>query len=139
MNAGFLIEWQNAEHRVVKSARLCFGNIRPDFVHAQGVEQFLVNRDLYDCATVAKIFEQLMSSIQPVEMLPEASPKYRQKLACSLFYKFLLSSAPKDLVSERFHSGGQLLKRPLSSGSQVFETIAKNYPITQPVQKLEGM
>lgn len=108
-------------------------------MHAQVVEHFLVDRDLYDQATIEQIFEQLLSSIQPVEMLPEASPEYRQKLACSLFYKFLLSSAPKDLVSDRFRSGGQLLKRPISSGSQVFETIAKNYPITQPVQKLEGM
>lgn len=139
VNAGFLIEWHDVQQRVVRSARICFGNIRPDFVHAESVEQLLVGRDLYNAGTVAQVFAQLLSSIQPEEMPPEASPQYRQKLACSLFYKFLLGSAPKELVSERFRSGGQLLERPLSSGSQTFETIAKNYPITQPVQKLEGM
>lgn len=139
VNAGFLIEWHDSQQRVVRSARICFGNIRPDFVHAQNVEQLLVGRDLYNADTVAQVFEQLLSSIQPDERPPEASPEYRQKLACSLFYKFLLGSAPKALVSDRFRSGGQLLERPLSSGSQTFETIAKNYPITQPVQKLEGM
>ncbi|XP_002000301.2 aldehyde oxidase 4 isoform X1 [Drosophila mojavensis] len=139
VNSGFLIEWQNVQHRIVASARLCFGNIRPDFVHAEHAEQLLVGRDLYDSATVAQVFEQLPTSLQAVEMPPEASPAYRQKLACSLFYKFLLGSAPEELVRKRFHSGGDLLERPLSSGSQSFETIPNKYPVTKPVEKLEGL
>ncbi|XP_051862470.1 uncharacterized protein LOC117575900 [Drosophila albomicans] len=139
VNAGFLIEWQNIQRRIVGSARICFGNIHPGFVHAQNVEQFLVGRDLYDNGTVVQAFEQLLTILQPVEMPPEASPEYRQKLACSLFYKFLLGSAPKELVRERLRSGGQLLERPLSSGKQSFETIPKKYPVGQVVQKLEGL
>ncbi|KAH8358794.1 hypothetical protein KR093_002517 [Drosophila rubida] len=139
VNAGFLIEWQNSQRRIVGSARICFGNIHPGFVHAQTVEQFLVGRDLFDDATVVQVFEQLQSSLQPVEMPPEASPEYRQKLACSLFYKFLLGSAPREVVRERLRSGGQLLERPLSSGKQSFETIPKKYPVSQAVQKLEGL
>lgn len=139
VNAGFLIEWQNTQHRIVGSARLCFGNILPDYVHAQDAEQLLVGRDLYDSATVAQVFEQLLMNLHPVEMPPEASPEYRQKLACGLFYKFLLGSAPEDLVRQRFRGGGDLLERSLSSGSQTFETIHNNYPVTQAVQKLEGM
>ncbi|KAH8375797.1 hypothetical protein KR093_007715 [Drosophila rubida] len=72
-------------------------------------------------------------------MPPEASPEYRQKLACSLFYKFLLGSAPREMVRERLRSGGQLLERPLSSGKQSFETIPKKYPVSKAVQKLEGL
>ncbi|XP_051862472.1 uncharacterized protein LOC117575897 [Drosophila albomicans] len=139
VNAGFLIEWQNIQRRIVGSARICFGNIHPGFVHAQNVEQFLVGRDLYDNGTVVQAFEQLLTILQPVEMPPEASPEYRQKLACSLFYKFLLGSAPKELVRERLRSGGQMLERPLSSGKQSFETILKKYPVSQVVQKLEGL
>ncbi|XP_030572036.1 aldehyde oxidase 4-like [Drosophila novamexicana] len=139
VNAGFLIEWQNTQHRIVGSARLCFGNILPDYVHAQDAEQLLVGRDLYDSATVAQVFEQLLMNLHPVEMPPEASPEYRQKLACGLFYKFLLGSAPEDLVRQRFRGGGDLLERSLSSGSQTFETIHNNYPVTQAVQKLEGL
>ncbi|KAM8703649.1 hypothetical protein ACLKA7_008301 [Drosophila subpalustris] len=138
VNAGFLIEWQDIQRHTVASARLCFGNIRPGYVHAQNAEQSLVGRDLYDSATVAQVFAELLASLQPVEMPPEASPEYREKLACSLFYKFLLGSAPKEIVRERLRSGGQLLERPLSSGKQTFETIPKNYPVTQVVQKLEG-
>lgn len=108
-------------------------------MHAEHAEQLLVGRDLYDSSTVTQVFEQLLTSLQPVEMPPEASPAYRQKLACSLFYKFLLGSAPEELVRKRFHSGGELLERPLSSGSQSFETIPNKYPVTKPVQKLEGI
>ncbi|KAH8347445.1 hypothetical protein KR059_010727 [Drosophila kikkawai] len=139
VNAGFLIEWQNIQRRIVRSARICFGNIRPDYVHDDELEQLLPGKELYDPATVAQIFQQLPASLQPEERPPEASPEYRQILACSLLYKFLLATAPKDRVRERFRSGGLLLERPLSSGSQSFETIKKNYPVTQPVIKLEGL
>ncbi|XP_030373934.1 xanthine dehydrogenase [Scaptodrosophila lebanonensis] len=139
VNAGFLIEWNDDQHHIVQSARICFGNLSPSFVHAVEVESLLVGRDLYDAATVSEAFERLEASLQVVEMPPEASPEYRHKLACSLFYKFLLWSAPEELVKKQKRSGGLLLERPLSSGSQTFETISKNYPVTQPVQKLEGL
>ncbi|EDW80734.1 uncharacterized protein Dwil_GK11684 [Drosophila willistoni] len=139
VNAGFLIEWQNIQRHTVRSARICFGNIRPNYVHAQPVEQLLIGRDLYDPATITQIFHQLLADLQPEEMPPEASPEYRKTLACSLFYKFLLGSAPNNLVRDQYRSGGQLLQRPISSGSQQFETIKKNYPVTEPVPKLEGL
>ncbi|XP_044314571.1 indole-3-acetaldehyde oxidase [Drosophila rhopaloa] len=139
VNAGFLIEWQDIQRRIVRSARICFGNIRPDYIHDEQVEQLLPGKDLYDPATVAQIFQQLPASLQPEERPPEASPEYRQILACSLLYKFLLSTAPKERVRDSYRTGGLLLERPLSSGSQTFETIKKNYPVTQPVQKLEGL
>ncbi|KAH8327482.1 hypothetical protein KR074_006691, partial [Drosophila pseudoananassae] len=139
VNAGFLIEWQDIQRSIVRSALICFGNIRPDYVHDDGLEQLLPGRDLYDPATVTQIFQQLSGSIQPEERPPEASPEYRHMLACSLFYKFLLATGPKERVKERYRTGGFLLERPLSSGSQTFETIKKNYPVTQPVQKLEGL
>ncbi|KAH8389372.1 hypothetical protein KR200_001891 [Drosophila serrata] len=139
VNAGFLIEWQDIQRRIVRSARICFGNIRPDYVHDDELEQLLPGRDLYDPATVAQIFQQLPASLQPEERPPEASPEYRQILACSLLYKFLLGTAPRERVRERYRTGGLLLERPLSSGSQSFETIKKNYPVTKPVLKLEGL
>jgi len=70
VNAGFLIEWQNIQHHIVASARLCFGNIRPSFVHAQNAELALVGRDLYDSTTVAQVFGELLTNLQPVEMPP---------------------------------------------------------------------
>nr|XP_016926109.2 indole-3-acetaldehyde oxidase-like [Drosophila suzukii] len=139
VNTGFLIEYENIQRRIVQSARICFGNISPDFVHAEKLENLLSGKDLYDPTTVAQIFQQLPTILQPEERPPEASPEYRRILACSLLYKFLLATAPKERVQERYRTGGLLLERPLSSGSQSFETIKKNYPVTQPVQKLEGL
>ncbi|XP_070138167.1 uncharacterized protein [Drosophila bipectinata] len=48
-------------------------------------------------------------------------------------------TTPTANVSEKFKSGGQILQRPLSSGLQQFQTQKKSYPVTQAVEKVEGM
>ncbi|XP_030374471.1 indole-3-acetaldehyde oxidase [Scaptodrosophila lebanonensis] len=136
VNAAFLLELQGP---TIQSARLCFGGIRPDFVHATAIEKLLVSRNPYDAALMEQTFGQLSTILQPDEVLPDASPAYRSKLACGLFYKFLLSTAPSDEVAEAYKSGANILQRPLSSGLQVFQTQKKSYPVTQAVQKVEGM
>ncbi|KAH8358795.1 hypothetical protein KR093_002516, partial [Drosophila rubida] len=137
VNAAFLLELDT--NSVVKCARICFGGIRPDFVHAKEIEELLIGRNPFDNALLEQLFAQLPSLLQPDEVLPDASPAYRVSLACGLLYKFLLKYAPQAEVSHAFRSGGQLLQRPLSSGMQVYQTQKKNYPVTQPVQKLDGM
>ncbi|KAH8271375.1 hypothetical protein KR018_007791, partial [Drosophila ironensis] len=137
VNAAFLLEME-ADSKV-KSARVCFGGIRPEFVHASTVENLLVGQNLYENSLVNQTFTQLKDLIKPDEVLPDASPAYRTKLACGLFYKFLLKHAPGAEVNEKFKSGGLLLQRPLSSGVQFFQTQKQNYPVTQAVEKVEGM
>ncbi|XP_037946122.1 indole-3-acetaldehyde oxidase-like [Teleopsis dalmanni] len=138
VNAGFLFEMDKKSGQV-NSARICFGGIRPDFIHATAVENMLQNQKLFDQQTVAQIFKRLSEVLEPNAVLPDASPDYRKKLACGLFYKFLLNVAPKELVKEAYKSGGQLLVRPISSGSQKYDTNEKFYPVSQPVEKLEAM
>ncbi|KAH8338948.1 hypothetical protein KR074_005906, partial [Drosophila pseudoananassae] len=137
VNAAFLLELETDSK--VKSARICFGGIRPDFVHASGVEKLLVGQNPYENTSVEQTFKKLGEVIEPDEVLPDASPAYRTKLACGLLYKFLLKYAPSANVSEKFKSGGQILQRPLSSGLQQFQTQKKSYPVTQAVEKVEGM
>jgi len=137
VNAAFLLEVET--NCKVKSARICFGGIRPDFVHASVIEKLLVGQSPYEIKLVEQTFTKLVDLIKPDEVLPDASPVYRSKLACGLFYKFLLKHAPEAEVGEKFRSGGQILKRPLSSGMQVYQTQKKNYPVTQAVEKVEGM
>jgi hypothetical protein len=55
-----------------------------------------------------------------------------------LFYKFVLNIAPKDSISEKYQSGGQNLKRGLSSGTQTFDTYEKNWPLTKNIPKIEA-
>ncbi|XP_017009213.3 uncharacterized protein AOX3 [Drosophila takahashii] len=137
VNAAFLLELES--DLKVKSARICFGGIRPDFVHASVIEKLLIGQNPYESNLVEQTFTKLEDLIKPDEVLPDASPAYRSKLACGLFYKFLLKHAPPAEVGEKYRSGGEILQRPLSSGLQVFETQKKNYPITQAVEKVEGM
>ncbi|KAH8265260.1 hypothetical protein KR038_002708, partial [Drosophila bunnanda] len=137
VNAAFLLELDS--NSKVKSARICFGGIRPDFVHASAIEKLLVGQNPYEGSLVEQTFSKLEELIKPDEVLPDASPAYRSKLACGLLYKFLLKHAPESEVSAKFRSGGQILQRPLSSGLQLFQTQKKNYPVTQAVEKIEGM
>ncbi|EDW59395.1 uncharacterized protein AOX3 [Drosophila virilis] len=137
VNAAFLLELDAGSK--VKNARICFGGIRPDFVHATAIEQLLVGRNPFDNALLEQVFLKLSTLVQPDEVLPDASPAYRLILACGLLYKFLLKRAPQADVSDAFRSGGQLLQRPLSSGTQVYQTQKQYYPVTQAVQKVEGM
>lgn len=137
VNAAFLLELETDSK--VKSARICFGGIRPDFVHASTVEKLLVGQNPYENNSVEQTFNKLGEVIQPDEVLPDASPAYRSKLACGLLYKFLLKHAPSADISDKFRSGGQILQRPLSSGLQLFQTQKKSYPVTQAVEKVEGM
>lgn len=137
VNAGILL---NVDHDSgkVNEARICFGGISPDFVHATAIEQLLKDKVYYEKAVVERMFTELPNLLQPNELLPDPSPDYRRKLACGLLLKCLLDIAPAEKVKPEFKSGGLILKRDLSSGSQTFETQKKNYPLTQPVNKIEG-
>lgn len=137
VNAAFLLELDTDSN--VKNARICFGGIRPDFVHAKPIEDLIMGHNPFDNGMVEQIFTKLSTLLQPDEVLPDASPAYRLNLACGLLYKFLLKHAPAEAVGDAFRSGGQLLQRELSSGTQVFTTQKKMYPVTEPVHKLEGM
>ncbi|XP_052836340.1 uncharacterized protein LOC128252583 isoform X1 [Drosophila gunungcola] len=137
VNAGFLLELDSDSK--VNSARICFGGIRPDFVHASDIEQLMVGHSPFEPNLVEQTFSKLESLVQPDEVLPDASPAYRSKLACGLLYRFLLKHAPDSEVNGKFKSGGELLQRPLSSGLQLFSTQKQTYPVTEAVQKLEGM
>ncbi|CAD6992152.1 unnamed protein product [Ceratitis capitata] len=138
VNAAFLLNISLPAGKVI-SARICFGGINPDFIHAKAIESALVDQYLFDKNTISNIFENLKSQLEPNAILPDASPEYRLNLAGGLLYKTLLRIAPNDSVKEEYKSGGNLLYRPLSCGMQSFDTIEKNYPVTQAVQKIEAM
>lgn len=56
----------------------------------------------------------------------------------SYLFQFVLSMTPDGILRSRYQSGGQLIIRPLSSGTQDFQTDPKLYPLNQPVMKLEA-
>lgn len=136
VNAAFLVKMSQSK---VEKATLCFGGINPTFNHALDTQKLLQGKDLSEEATTNDVFKSLFSEMNPDWVMPDASPDYRKSLASGLLYKFILSVLPPEKVKEEYRSGGEKLKRILSSGSQVFDVIEKNFPLTQPVMKHEAL
>ncbi|KAJ8949770.1 hypothetical protein NQ318_018999 [Aromia moschata] len=136
LNAGFLFKLNG---NAVESARIVYGAINPNFIHASNTENFLKSHNLFDNVVLKQAYQILESELDPDYVLPDSRPEFRKLLAISLFYKFILSVAPDDLVSPRNKSGRCLLKRPVSKGVQEFGTNKKKYPLSEPVIKLEAL
>jgi xanthine dehydrogenase/oxidase len=137
VNAAFLISLR-ADQTVVESARICFGGVGADFVHAEKLEKFLVGKTFYCDEVLQESLKILSKEIKPDDELPQASPEYRRNLAVSLFYKFVLSTTPKDQIRESFRSGAETLSREISSGRQEFEVNEGKSKLYKRVPKLEG-
>lgn len=160
VNAGFLLQTNDKRDRAIK-ATIVYGGIRPEvsalllrekswknlisfnffqFIHATKLEQYLSGgKDLFNNVTLQGATKVLSAELNPDWVLPDPSPDFRKNLAIALFYKFLLSITPDGVVKPTYKSGGEILKRPLSSGQQTFDTHPENYPLTKPVPKLEGV
>ncbi len=136
VNAAILFKFNGD---IVESARICFGGIDPTFIHASKTEKSLEGKNLYTNETLQSAISYLNNELQPDWILPDASPEYRKNLAISLFYKFVLNTAPEDKVKPEHKTGGEILQRPLSSGMQMFDTYEDKFPLTQPVPKYEGL
>lgn len=137
VNAGFLVEFDESKSKIV-SAKICFGGINPETVHAVNTEKYLLGKDLYTNESLQETFKILQEELTPDWVLPDASPEYRRNLAFALFYKFVLSTAPSDKTNSKFLSGGQILTREVSSGTQTFDTYKKNWPLTKNIPKIEA-
>jgi xanthine dehydrogenase/oxidase len=137
VNAGFLLEL-NEQKTAIVSSRICFGGIDSNFVHAEKTEAALVGKDPFDNATIQAAANILKEEIKPDWVLPDVSPEYRENLAISLFYKFILNIVPDTKSSSKFKSGGKVLERELSSGTQMFDTYEKNWPLTKNIPKIEA-
>lgn len=137
VNAAFLLTLNESKDSVT-SAKICFGGINEYFVHAENLEKFLVGKNIYDNETLQDACEVLQKEIQPDSELPNASPEYRKTLAISLFYKFVLNTAPSDQVKAEFKSGAELLKREVSSVKQVIEVNEGKSQLYKRIPKIEA-
>lgn len=136
VNAGFLLNIVNG--RVV-SARLCYGGISGSFTHAVQTEAVLYDQDLYTNNTLQIALFSLSEELIPDNSQDNIFPEYRKNLAIALFYKFVLSFCPESLLTPTHISGAVEIERPVSSGSQTFQTDRSEWPLTEPVVKYEGL
>ncbi|XP_055686273.1 uncharacterized protein LOC129791793 [Lutzomyia longipalpis] len=139
VNAAFKYEFADASKEKLTKATICFGGIEPNFVHAVETEKLLKDVNLFDDVFYQKVLSTLAGELKPDWELPDASPEYRKNLALALFYKSCLDLCPDDKMKAHFKSGATQIDRALSYGTQTFDTYEKNWPLTQPVKKLEAL
>ncbi|XP_073945954.1 uncharacterized protein isoform X2 [Choristoneura fumiferana] len=132
LNAGFLFKLNSLN---IDKCNIVFGNIRPEFVRASQTEQAL--KGMLLSTALVKGIEKLNEELMPVVVPPEPSPECRKSIALGVFYKALLSLSP--VVNPRYLSGGTLLTRPVSRGTQTFDTDKSLWPLNEPVPKLEAL
>ncbi|XP_075975629.1 xanthine dehydrogenase-like [Anticarsia gemmatalis] len=141
VNAAFLYKFKPHTHDVEK-ARIVYGNINPTFTHAYKTEKFLVGRNLFTNETLQSALHILEKEIDPIERPPYTPPYVRRKVALGLFYKGIIKLCPKDIIKPFYKSGATTPSEdrpPVSRSYQEYDTDQKDYPITQPLLKKEGM
>ena len=137
INAGILIKFQ-LNSNILQSATICFGGIHPQFVHATNTEKYLIGKDFFTTEFVQRALKTLENELKPDSVLTEPLPEYRKNLAIALFYRFILAAC-NDEVSTKNLSGSSSLQRGISSGSQSYRTYDEEFPLTQPLPKLEAL
>ncbi|XP_054283338.1 xanthine dehydrogenase-like [Macrosteles quadrilineatus] len=139
VNAGFCFSFDKANiFKVLTKPRIVYGGIAPDFVHASATESLLEGKRLLNTKTLQQALSSLHEEIQPTRTLPEATSEYRQGLALALFYRYVLSLNPL-AVNPRFRSGAEDIARPLSRGIQEYYSTPAEYPLTEPIPKIESL
>lgn len=72
---------------IVKRARIVYGGINPEFIHASATEKYLEGKHLFDSNTIQGALKQLDNEVKPDYVPPDATPEYRKGLTFALFYK----------------------------------------------------
>ncbi|KAG5332878.1 XDH dehydrogenase, partial [Acromyrmex heyeri] len=137
INAGFLFKLDGTG-KLLEKPNIIFGGINEHFLHAKNTEQLLMGKSILDKQVLKTALETLHNELQPDHVLPDGSPEFRKTLAMGLFYKFVLSIKPEN-VNSKLRSGGSILKRDLSSGTQDYDTDKNVWPVNKPMVKLEAI
>ncbi|KAK3581554.1 hypothetical protein CHS0354_031894 [Potamilus streckersoni] len=129
----------NSNFTVKEKPVIVYGGISSNFVRATQTEAFLLGKQLGDPNVLKGALSVLQQEVVPDSNPVLASPVYRKQLTLILFYKFVLQVVG-DKASARFQSATDCLpiSRPLSSGQQTYDTQIIEYPLTEPLKKLEA-
>ncbi|XP_048477717.1 probable aldehyde oxidase gad-3 [Plutella xylostella] len=140
VNAGFLFKMCTINTETIRKATIVYGNINTRFIHARKTEDFLKNKKLYSNTTLQQAL-RILSDELLTEGYPEETRKAKKKIALGLFYKAILSKCPSKYINPRYASGSTSLpkSRPVSSGTQVYDTNKIVWPLNKPVTKLEAL
>ncbi|KAL4715716.1 hypothetical protein ACJJTC_006295 [Scirpophaga incertulas] len=140
VNAGFLYRIIQPNN-VVRQVKITYGGLTSSSSRGMLTEKYLMGRNLFINETLQGALKVLQQELVATENPPEPSAKYRKQLAVSLFYKGLLSICPTNKIHVRYRSGAAKIhqERLVSQGIQVYDTNPAQWPLTQPIQKVEAL
>ncbi|KAF9823388.1 hypothetical protein SFRURICE_006601 [Spodoptera frugiperda] len=126
---------------VVLSARIVIGGLSGKFVHATETEKFLHMKKIFTNEVLQQALKILEGELIVEEIAGEMKPAYRKKCALGLFYKGLLVLIPKQRLKPWYRSGARDFRktRPLSKGSEVYDTNPIIWPVNEPMPKVEAL
>ncbi|XP_060599195.1 uncharacterized protein LOC132752826 [Ruditapes philippinarum] len=117
----------------------CF-KVMPRSQHrATATEQYLYRKQLSSPSTIQGALNVLASELNPTAGSGLTSISYRKTVACALLYKFVLRVLG-NTASYQYRSATTVLHdiRPLSSGVQSYDTNKQEWPLNEPLKKLEA-
>ncbi|CAC5385055.1 XDH [Mytilus coruscus] len=136
VNAGIRMKIDKSNKFVVKEKPcIVFSGISKDFVHAKQVGNYLQGKKLKKGALTT-----LSSELNPDPNIDPVEPSagYRKNVAIGFLYSYFLEVLG-DTAGSKYRSGAIPLQRPLSSGQQSYDTKPMEWPLTEPLMKLEAM
>uniref|UniRef100_A0A4D5RAG3 Xanthine dehydrogenase n=1 Tax=Scolopendra viridis TaxID=118503 RepID=A0A4D5RAG3_SCOVI len=138
VNAAFLMEIDAKKNwTVLSKPSICYGGISAEFTHAVKTEAYLTGKKLGDPNVLKESLTILSGEINPDPERLIGKAEYSKQLAINLYYKYLLGVLP-DALAPKIKSGADILHRPVSSGSQTFATNKEDWPVNQPIPKIEA-
>lgn len=91
-NSAFLLQFDRTTNKI-RLARILFGHVNKNFIHATKTEAFLKGKNIFDNKVLQAVFKLLNEELECDDVPPEPHPEFRKKLAISLFYKVMYCSA----------------------------------------------
>ncbi|KAL4225423.1 hypothetical protein ACF0H5_016113 [Mactra antiquata] len=126
-------------HMVTEKPIISIGGMNDTFHRATATENFLYGKQLSSPYAISGALSTLAQELKPTSSIGLPSPAYRRNVACALLYKYFLY-VMGDSAGFRFRSGFEVLHdtRPLSSGVQTYDTNKQEWPLNEPLKKLEA-
>lgn len=137
VNAAFNVQF-DSQYKVTSQPMLVYGGVQLYACRANAVEQLLVGRSLTDPSTLSAALTSLQQTLVPTVTPAGGNVAYRSSLILTFFYKYYLSLLPASMLPTNLKSAAIDFIRPLSSGTQTYDSDPTEYPVSAPVAKLEA-
>jgi xanthine dehydrogenase/oxidase len=138
------------DNNIIADANIVFGGIAPIAMHASNTEESLCGEKL-DMPTLQKALHELRKEIEVwigifeerLENVPNEgfTDDYRIHLTETYLYQhfiYTLAQINPDAVPANISSEAYRIPRPVSTGKQKYEKYESEYPVNEPMVKLEA-